>query len=159
MWYSNLWWPNLQYFVRRIVFVPPAKQCHLGITLSVVRLSVCPSITRPRNIFTFSTSSPELLDGFWWNLVGMKYSWSLTSVVVFGLIHLGAYRGRAKIGHRGSPSSTNFFRQEGYSNKQNAKQWSRSRREEVSLFFVTFRSQIFHAFLMSFWTSLFLRIF
>ena len=54
-----------------------------------------------RKLFTFSTSSPKPLDGFWWNLVGgwrvavaryrmiclvlvgMKYSWSLTSVVVF----------------------------------------------------------------------------
>ena len=34
-------------------------------------------------LFTFSTSSPEPLDGFWWNLVWMKYSRSLTSVVVF----------------------------------------------------------------------------
>ena len=33
--------------------------------------------------FTFSTSSPEPRDGFWWNLVWMKYSRSLTSVVVF----------------------------------------------------------------------------
>ena len=41
-----------------------------------------PSVIRPLT-FTFSTSSPEPLDGFWWNLVGMKYSWSLTSVVVF----------------------------------------------------------------------------
>ena len=47
---------------------------------SVVRPSVRPSV---RKLFTFSTSSPEPLDGFWWNLVGMKYSWSLTSVVVF----------------------------------------------------------------------------
>ena len=36
-----------------------------------------------RKLFTFSISSPKPLDGFWWNLVGMKYSWSLTSVVVF----------------------------------------------------------------------------
>ena len=36
-----------------------------------------------RKLFTFSTSSPKPLDGIWWNLVGMKYSWSLTSVVVF----------------------------------------------------------------------------
>ena len=43
--------------------------------------SVRPSVVR--KLFTFSTSSPEPLDGFWWNLVGMKYSWSLTSVVVF----------------------------------------------------------------------------
>ena len=33
--------------------------------------------------FTFSTSSPEPLNGFWLNLVCMKYSWSFTSVVVF----------------------------------------------------------------------------
>ena len=56
------------------------------------RVSYChsaPSVVRPsssssvRKLFTFSTSSLEPLDGFWWNLVGMKYSWSLTSVVVF----------------------------------------------------------------------------
>ena len=52
------------------------------------RVSYChsaPSVVHPsvvRKLFTFSTS-PEPLDGFWWNLVGMKYSWSLTSVVVF----------------------------------------------------------------------------
>ena len=48
--------------------------------------SVRPSVRRPsvwRKLFIFSTSSPETLDGFWWNLVGMKYSWSLTSFVVF----------------------------------------------------------------------------
>ena len=71
-----------------------------------------------RKLFTFSTSSPEPLDGFWWNLVGMKYSWSLTSVVVF---RPDPPRGGAKIGHRGSPSSRNFFfRPEGYSDKPNA---------------------------------------
>ena len=41
------------------------------------RPSVRPS-SGVRKLFTFSTSSPEPLDGFWWNLVGMKYSWSLT---------------------------------------------------------------------------------
>ena len=52
---------------------------------SSVRPPVCLSVRRPsvRKLFTFSTSSPELLHGFWWNLVWMKYSWSLTSVVVF----------------------------------------------------------------------------
>ena len=51
-----------------------------------LRPSVRPSSVRPsvwRKLFTYSTSSPELLDEFWWNLVGMKYSWSLTSVVAF----------------------------------------------------------------------------
>ena len=38
---------------------------------------------RRRKLFTFSTSSPEPLKGFWWNWVGLKYSWSPTSVVVF----------------------------------------------------------------------------
>ena len=50
------------------------------------RVSYCHSRRRRpsvRKLFTFSTSSPEPLDRFWWNLVGMKYSWSLTSVVVF----------------------------------------------------------------------------
>ena len=55
------------------------------------RVSYChsaPSVVRPspsssvRKLFTFSTSSPKPTDGFRWNLVGMKYSWSLTSVVV-----------------------------------------------------------------------------
>ena len=46
----------------------------------VRRPSVRPSSVK---LFTFSTSSPEPLDGFWWHLVWMKYSRSLTSVVVF----------------------------------------------------------------------------
>ena len=69
------------------------------------RVSYChsaPCVVRPssssvRKLFTFSTSSKPL-DGFWWNLVGMKYSWSLTSVVVF---RPDPPRGRAKIGHGG----------------------------------------------------------
>ena len=87
---------------------------------SVVRRpSVRPSVPK---LFTFSTSSPEPLDGFWWNLVGMKYSWSLTSVVVFSARSpQGRIQGGAKIGHGGSPSSRNFFfRPEGYSDKPNA---------------------------------------
>ena len=59
----------------------------------------------------------------------------------------GRIQGVAKIGHRGSPSSTNFFfRLEDCSNKPNA---SRSMWEEVLLFLVPFRSQIFDAFLTS----------
>ena len=50
--------------------------------LSSIRPSVRPSVV-VRKLFTFSTFSPEALDGFWLNLVGMTYSWSLTSVVVF----------------------------------------------------------------------------
>ena len=77
----------------------------------------CPSSVR-RKLFAFWNSSPEPHDGFWWNLIGMKYSWFLTSVVVF---LPDPPKGRAKIGHWGFPSSTNFFfRTEGYSNKPNA---------------------------------------
>ena len=58
---------------------PKAQVSYCHSALSVVRLSV----RRRPLTFTFSTDSPEPLDGFWWNLVGMKYSWPLTSVVVF----------------------------------------------------------------------------
>ena len=78
-----------------------------------------PSVVRPLT-FTFSTSSPEPLDGFWWNLVRMKYSWSLTSVVVFrpDLPRGGSRTGQNRSG--GSPSLRNFFfRPEGYSDKPN----------------------------------------
>ena len=60
---------------------PKAQVSYCHSAPSVVRPSVRPSSVR--KLFTFSTSSPEPLDGFWWNLVWMKYSWSLTSVVVF----------------------------------------------------------------------------
>ena len=55
------------------------------------------------------------------NLVGMKCSLSLTKVVVLLARSVqGRIQGRAKIGHRGSLSSTIFFfRLEGYSNKLN----------------------------------------
>ena len=85
--------------------------------------SVRPSSARPsvRKLFTFSTSSPEPLDGFWWNLVGMKYSWSLTSVVVFRPDPPGADPGPGPKLVTGSPSLRNFFfRPEGYSDKPNA---------------------------------------
>ena len=71
---------------------PKAQVSYCQSAPSVVRPSVRPSVRRRRRrpssssvrkLFTFSTSSPKPLDGFWWNLVGMKYSWSLTSVVVF----------------------------------------------------------------------------
>ena len=65
---------------------------------------VCPSVVRPSSVrlFTFSTSSPEPLDGFWWKLVWMKYSRSLTSVVVFRPDpSRGGSRAWQKIGHGG----------------------------------------------------------
>ena len=104
-----------------------------------------PSVVR--KLFTFSTSSPELLDGFWWNLVGMKNSWSLTSVVVFPP---DPPRGGSRAGQNRSwvsPSSRNFFfRPEGYSAKPSAWQWSRSMWEEMLLLLVPFRSQILTRF-------------
>ena len=39
-----------------------------------------------RKLLIFSTSSPEPLAGFWWNLVGMKYSLALRGVVVVNQI-------------------------------------------------------------------------
>ena len=51
------------------------------------RLSYChsASIVRCQSVrkLCISTSSPEPLNEFLWNLVGMKYSWSLTNVVIF----------------------------------------------------------------------------
>ena len=71
----------------------------------------------------------------------------------FCQIHPGADPGRGQNRSQGSPSSRNFFlRPEGYSDKPNGQQWSRSMWEEVLLFLVPFRSQIFDAFLTSFWT-------
>ena len=62
---------------------PKAPVTYCDHALSGVRRPA--SVCRPSSVrlFTFSTSSPEPLDGFWWNLVWMKYSRSLTSVVVF----------------------------------------------------------------------------
>ena len=55
-----------------------------------------------------------------------------SSTICFGQ---GRIQGGAKIGHWMSPSSKNFvFRPEGYSDKQNAYQWSRSMWDEVLLF-------------------------
>ena len=65
---------------------PKARVSYCHSAPSVVRPSVVVRRRRAssvRKLFTFSTSSPKPLDGFWWNLVGMKYSWFLTSVVVF----------------------------------------------------------------------------
>ena len=114
---------------------------------SVVRPSVCLSVcpSSVRKLFIFSTSSPEPLDGFWWNLVGMKYSWSQQVLLFFGQIRPGRIQGGAKIGHRGSPSRNFFFRSDGYSDKPNASQWA-------LLFLGPSWSQIFDAFLTSFWT-------
>ena len=59
----------------------------------ITELNCLSSSSVIRKLFTFSTSSQDPLDGFWWNLVG--YSWSLTSVVVF---QSGPPRGRSRAG-------------------------------------------------------------
>ena len=122
----------------------PVTYCDHALS-GVCRPSVRPSVRQ----FTFSTSSPEPLDRFWWNLVWMKYSRSLISVVVFRPDPpRGGSRAGAKIGHAGSPSSKNFFfRSEGYSNKPNAWQWSKNMWEEVCYFW--FHSEV--KFLTRFW--------
>ena len=86
------------------------------------RVSYChsaPSVVRPsvRKLFIFSTS-PEPLDGFWWNLVGMKYSWSLTNVVVFQPDPPGADPGWGQNRSRGSPSSKKLLLQTGRLQRQ-----------------------------------------
>ena len=91
--------------------------------------------------FTFLTSPPEPLNEIWWNLVWMKYSRSLTSVVVFrpDPPREGSRAGRNR--SLGSSSSQKFFlRPEGYSNKPNTSPWSRSTWEEVLLFW--FHSEV-----------------
>ena len=81
---------------------------------------VCPSLD-----FTFWTSSPQPLDGFWWNLVGMKYSWSCRSVVVFRPDPSRGGSRAGKIGHGGYPPLRNFFfRPDSHSDKLNAQKWS-----------------------------------
>ena len=66
----------------------------------------------------------------------------------------GWIQGGAKIGHVGSPSSKNFFsRPEGYSNKPNAQQWSKSMWEQVLMCMAPFGSQIFDDFLCLFGLS------
>ena len=62
---------------------PKAPVTYCDHALSGVRPSSVVWRLSSVRLFTFSTSSPEPLDGFWWNLVWMKYSRSLTSVVVF----------------------------------------------------------------------------
>ena len=104
---------------------PKAPVTYCDHPLSGVRR---PSVCRPSSVrqFTFSTSSPEPLEWFWWNLVWWKYSMSLTSVVVFGQICPGADPGpdpgRGQNRSRGVPflKKNFFFRLEGYSNKPNA---------------------------------------
>ena len=122
--------------------------------------SVCPSV-RPSVIVVRKLSYFQLLlqnrlkdfDETWY---ARSIHGPLQVLLFFGQICPGADPGRGKNGSRGSPSSRNFFfKPEGYSNKPNAWQWLGSMLEEVLLFLFPFRSQIFDAFLTSFWTSSF----
>ena len=102
-----------------------------GIRYSVV----CPWSVRQ---FTFSTS-PEPLNGFWWNLVWMKYSRSLTNCCFLARSTQGADPGW------GQNSSQ---RVSCYSNKLNVHLYSNDLKEleEVLLFLVPFRSLVFDTF-------------
>ena len=92
---------------------PKAPVTYCDHALSGVRLSSGVCRLSSVRLFTFSTSSPEPLDGFWWNLVWMKYSRSLTSVVVFGQIRPGADPGRGKNRSRGVPFFKKLLLQNG----------------------------------------------
>ena len=76
LWWQGRWIRSLD--VRPFVSSPEPK----------AQVSYChsaPSVVRPsvHKLLHFQLLLQNSLDGFWWNLVGMKYSWSLTSVVVF----------------------------------------------------------------------------
>ena len=106
---------------------------------------------------TMRTQSQPLLQNRLMYVYETWWGWSargpLQVLLFFGQICPGADPGRGQKGHGGSPSSTNFcYRLEGYSNKRNAKQWSRSMWHVVLLLLVPFQSQIFDAFSTSYWT-------
>ena len=140
---------NSRKWMRRVFSSPEPKAqvsyCHSA--SSVVRRLSSSSINF--HIFNFSSRTA------WWIL--MKLGIHEVLMVPYKCCCFsarssqGRIQGGAKIGHGGSPSSRNFFfRPEGYSDKPNAWQWPRSMWEEVLLFLVPFRSQIFDAFLTSF---------
>ena len=129
--------------------------CCMRCPASVVRR---PSsvVRRPLDNFHFQLLLQNRLMDFDETYYGWITQGPLQVLLFFGQISPGADPGWGQIRSRGSPSSKNFFfRQKGYSNKPNAKQWSRSIWEEKLLFLVSFESQIFDAFLTSFWISSF----
>ena len=78
--------------------------------LSVVRPSACPSV----NFLTFSNFSPDTLDWFWWNLVGMKYLLrsKKTQNVINNhkiLVKLGQWWRHRTIGHMTSVTAHEIF--------------------------------------------------
>ena len=77
IWYMNLSWHN--------------KDQRLLSCLTYFYLSYCPYRWKLLSL------PVKLLNGFWWNLVGMKYLWSLTSVVVF---RPDPPRGRSRAGQK-----------------------------------------------------------
>ena len=120
-----------------------------------LEVSYCHSVlSGVRKLFRFLTSLPELHDGFWWNLVGMKYSWYLQVLVFFGQIHTGVIPGRDQ-NRSGGPflqrtSSSDCkatVTNQMYSNDQEAC------RKEVLLFFI--HSEVKFCF----WTESFLAYF
>ena len=117
---------------------------------SVVRLS---SVCRPLDNLHFQLLLQNRLIDFDETWYGWSTQGPLQVLLFFGQIRPWADPGRGQNRSWVSPSSKNFFfRPEGYSNKPNAQQWSKSMWEEVLLYLVSFGSQIFDAFLTSFWT-------
>ena len=111
-WWNLVGMNNPWSLTNVVVFQPDTSRADRGRGQNSSRGS--PSVVR--KYFTLPTSSPEPLDRFWWNLVGMNNPWSLTNVVVFQPDTSRADRGRGQNSSRGSPSSRNvFFRPEGYS--------------------------------------------
>ena len=112
---------------------------------SVVRLSSV-------RLFTFSTSSPEPLDGFWWNLVWMKLVLKVPyKCCCFSARSVqGRIQGGAKIGHGGP------LLQETSSSDRKATATNRMHSSDLETCgkkccYFWFHS-IFDAFLTSFWT-------
>ena len=140
----------------------PSRRLKRAIVIAHRPSSVRPSVVRrrPASVVVVRKLShfQLLLQNRLMDFDETLYAWStrgpLQVLLFFGHIRPGADPGRGKIRSRRSSSSRNFFfRPEGYSDKLNAQQWPRSMWEEVLLFLVPFRSQIFDAFFTSFWTS------
>ena len=112
--------PSKEFSTRQTVSSSSELKARVSYCHGASFLSVCLSSVVRRKLFAFSTSPLEPFDGIWWNLVGIKYSWSLTIVVYFDQICPDADSGRAKISHGEFPSSKYFtFRLEGCSKKKN----------------------------------------
>ena len=113
-------------------------------------------VCRPFENLHFGLLLQNRLMDFWWNLVWMKYSRSLTSVVVF---RPEPSRGGSRAGQK--QVIWGPLLQETSSSDQKATATNQMHSNDLEacakkcclmLFLVPFQSQIFDAFLISFWT-------